>query len=112
MPGTDTDGQALAGAKVIQFPGRIRPVPDTATPGVAAPGEDDAAARLDQALLVLNQALVRQQKAIQAWRQSLEELAGGVGSLGNSLRALNTGLEAASERLGTEPGDQANGKTM
>ncbi len=108
MPGTDTDGQALAGAKVIQFPGRIRPVPEAAAPGVATPRADDAAARLDQALLVLNQALARQQEAVQAWRQNLEELAGSVGSLANSLHAL----EAASERLGAKPGDQANGKPM
>ena len=112
MPDTDTDGQAMAGAKVIQFPGRIRPVPEAAAPGVATPGADNAAARLDQALLVLNQALARQQEAVQAWRQNLEELTGSVGNLASSLHALDAGLEAASERLRMEPGDQATGEPM
>jgi uncharacterized coiled-coil protein SlyX len=112
MPGTDTDGQAPAGAKVIQFPTRFRAVPEAVAPAVTAQGADDPASRLDRALLGLNQALVRQQVAVQEWRQNLERLAGSVGTLTNSLHALDAGLEAASERLRTGPVDQATDKPV
>jgi len=64
MPGTDMDrptpndaGGEAAGSNVIAFPGRLRSVADA-----LAPGADDAAARLDRALLA--QALARQQEGI------------------------------------------------
>ena len=110
MPDTDPEGQAPASAKVIQFPTRIRAVPEAGLPAATAQGADDAASRLDRALLDLNQALVRQRVAVQEWRQNLERLAGSVGSVANSRHALDAGLEAASERLRTGPVVQATDK--
>ena len=73
MPGTDADeptpddaGGGAGGSNVVAFPGRIRPLVEA-----QAPGAEDAAARLDQALLALAQALARQQEAVRAWHQSL-----------------------------------------
>lgn len=110
MPDADPEGQAPANAKVIQFPTRVRAVPEAAAPAVTPQGADDAASRLDRALLGLNQALVTQRVAVQEWRQNLERLAGSVGSVANSLLSLDTGLEAASERLRTGPVVQATDK--
>ncbi len=101
MPGTDADkptpndaGGEAAGSNVIAFPGRLRSVADA-----SAPGAEDAAARLDRALLALAQALANQQEAVRAWRQGLVgDLAGSLGSLAGSLCALDAGLQAATAR--------------
>jgi len=115
MPGTDADGSMpndaggeAAGSNVIPFPGRIRPVAEASAPGV-----EDAAARLDRALLALTQALAKQQGAVRAWRQGLGNLAGSMGSLADGLCALDAELQAASAKLktnmdgrsGSSPGD-------
>ncbi len=115
MPGTDADeptlddaGGEVAGSNVIVFPGRIRPVAHA-----SAPGAEDAAARLDRALLALVQALARQQETVRAWRQGLGDLAGSLGSLTDGLCALDAELQAATarpktgmdEQPGSSPGD-------
>ena len=112
MPGTDMDrptpndaGGEAAGSNVIAFPGRLRSVADA-----SAPGAEDAAARLDRALLALAQALARQQEAVRAWRQGLGDLAGSLGSLAGGLCALDAELQAASARPKT--GMDENGREV
>ena len=101
MPGTDANGPTpddaggeAADSNVIPFPGRLRPVV-----GAAALGTEDAAARLDRALLALTQALANQQKAVRAWRQDLGNLAESMNSLADGVCVLDADLEAALARL-------------
>lgn len=86
-------------AKILPFPGRLRS-------GAGAPVReaDDAAARLERALLALNQAVSEQQEVIRAWHRTIDSLVDSVQALKEKLRAADAKLAAASPMLRPDAG--------